>query len=315
MGCRRRIPEVEVLYQRWPYTDTIPKTLTRNTNQLVRTNPSNPKTLIYVGFGLVALALFIYKFRRPIASGASSAYEAAKEGAMSIYSKLKASEILSKVGHLPLPQVPVEYRPPALDKVYPLANASTKQLLDSTPLSSLWGIEGFYSLPPDTATINSTRKIAESAQDFVRLVKPAVENVIQKYPFKYPDVAAKAVVAQAGHEGGWGKAAIGGTNIFGHVATPSWTYSGKKYSFEKTWEYDDKLKTRVETVRPFRVYDSLEEAFANHIDMIVRKWPDVLNAKSAIEYAMALMKKPAYATDPNYVTKIDQTYSTVNRYW
>lgn len=311
-----RVPDYRAMADRWPDQKPIRGNLSQWRADQVLVNPSRKaRVLVYAGIGAIITAVLVYVYRKPIVKGAETAYQAAKESVVMIYDKVKISELLRQFGHLPLPQAPVEAQPPALARVYPSANTATKSLLDTTPLAQLWGVEGFYNFPADTASINSTRKIAENAQQFVQLAKPAVLRVTEKYPFENKDVAAKSIIAQAGHEGGWGKSAIGGTNIFGHVATEGWTKNGGRYSFEKTWEWDSKRGKKVETVRPFRVYADLDSAFDHHVELITRKWPGVLKAKTAAEYAEAVMKKPAYATDPDYVSKLDAVYATVNRYW
>lgn len=53
----------------------------------------------------------------------------------------------------------------------------------------------------------------------------------------------------------------------------------------------------------YRVYNSREESTADMINLLKRKYPGAIDAKTPEEFAMAL-KKGGYATDPNYVAKL-----------
>lgn len=225
--------------------------------------------------------------------------------------KVKIKNLLNKYGNLTFTQAPAEAKPAALAKIYPsITNPETKVRLDNTPLKQLWGVEGFFSFPPDTAMVNSIKKIAATPQEFVALMKEPAIAIAKKYGMTDP----KIIVAQAAHEGGWGKSAIGGTNIFGHVATASWAQAGNKYSFENTWE--DVKGVPQKTVRPFRVYNNLEHALDNHMKIIAGKWPIALKATTPGSYADSLQGgKVKYATDSAYKTKLEDVYKTVTKYW
>lgn len=226
--------------------------------------------------------------------------------------KIKIKDLLSKYGNLTFATAPAEAKPAALSKIYPfITNPETKTRLDNTPLNQLWGVEGFYNLPPDTAMVNSVKNIAGTPAEFVAMMKQPAINIARKYGMTDP----KIIVAQAAHEGGWGKSAIGGTNIFGHVATPGWTKTpGNKYSFENTWE--DVKGVPQKTVRPFRVYDSLEHALDYHMKIIIAKWPTAIKATTPGAYADTLQGgKVKYATDSAYKTKLQDAYSTVKKNW
>lgn len=59
----------------------------------------------------------------------------------------------------------------------------------------------------------------------------------------------------------------------------------------------------------YRVYRSKEEADADLISLLERKYPKALNASNIEEFAAAL-KEGGYATDPNYVQKLTSVYNT-----
>lgn len=283
--------------------------VTEDDDERVGLNPSSSTWMTIV---LIAGALVVgYLLRRPVITTAKSAAQSAKSLARSIMDKTHIRQLLSKYGHLPLMQAPAEAQPPSLAKVYSQFNPDTKQLIDTIPLSRLWGIEAYYNLNPDTAMANSVRKIADGPESFVRLMKQPAINLSRKYNVANP----KILVAQAGHEGSWGKSAIGGTNIFGHVATDSWTKDPtKKYSFEKTWE--ERNGRKEPTVRPFRVYDTLEEALEGHIKVISNKWKSALAATTPEAYAdMLVGGNTKYATDSLYKSKLVAAYRKVDSLW
>ncbi len=231
-------------------------------------------------------------------------------------SKIKTSELVKKWFSTPFPQIPAEEAPPALVKIYPLANADTRTVLESTPFGDLaaWTSSGYYNLPADTASVNSVRAIASTPQEFVQKTKAAAITAAAKAGPKDP----RFIVAQAAHEGNWGKNSIGEANIFGHVASEKWAQDTSHfYSFERTWESVKKngVATKIRTVRPFRLYPDLESAFAAHI-AIIKQWPAALSADTIEQYATALISgKTKYATDPEYVSKLKGTYNTVVQYW
>ena len=231
-------------------------------------------------------------------------------------SKIKASELVKKWFSTPVTQIPAAEAPPSLVKVYPLANADTKAILETTPFGDLaaWTSSGYYNFPADTANVNSVKAIASSPAEFVAKTKAAAIAAAAKVGLKDP----KFIVAQAAHEGGWGKNAIGEANIFGHVASESWTQKpGNAYSYERTWESIKKngVATKIRTVRPFRLYPNLESAFDAHV-AIIKQWPAAISADTIEKYATALVSgKTKYATDPDYVSKLRGTYNTVSQYW
>lgn len=289
-----RIPRRSELRSNWPdFTEVRGVNITHVEANADKKSDATKWLILALG----VLILIGVTARKPITSGAKM-----------LVDKLKIKELLQKYGSLTFLQAPAEAKPAALAKIYPLiTNPETKARLDTIPLNRLWGIEGFFSFNPDTAMVNSVRKIASTPQEFVSMLKQPAINIAKKYGMSDPMI----IVAQAAHEGGWGKSAIGGTNIFGHVATPKWT---GRYSFENTWESKDGKSEK--TIRPFRVYDSLDHALDSHMKVIVAKWPTAVKAKDAGSYADTLQGgKTKYATDPDYKKKLQDVYATVKKYW
>jgi hypothetical protein len=299
----RGLPAENTLRKNWPDFSVV-ETLTKSQRADIgaQAQPTGTRNVLKIALlvgGVIVLGMILA--RKPITSGAKM-----------LVDKLKIKDLLSKYGNLTFATAPLEARPAALVKIYPsITSPEMKLRLDTIPLKQLWGVEGFYSLPPDTARVNSVEKIANTPAEFVALMKQPAINIAKKYGMTDP----KIIVAQAGHEGGWGKSAIGGTNIFGHVATTAWAQiPGNKYSFENTWE--DTKTGPQKTVRPFRVYYSLEQALDSHMKIIIAKWPQAIKATTPGAYADSLIGgKVKYATDTAYKTKLQDAYSTVNKNW
>lgn len=295
------VPNAAQMRRNWP-----PVTRPRN---MAYGNPASPlvKWGMIIGAGLVTIAAF-YFARKPVIAGATM-----------VIDKLKIKDLLAKYFSTPVTKIPTADAPPSLVKIYPLANATTKGILDTTPFGELagWTSSGYYTFPADTASVNSVKSIAATPQEFIAKVKDAATRVAAKYGIKDP----KFLVAQAAHEGGWGKNAIGVANIFGHIASEKWTSKpGNKYSYETTWEWakkKDGTTAKIRTIRPFRLYDNMDQAFEAHIKVLQGQsaWKGLFSADTIEKYAQALTNKPAYATDPSYVSKLAGTYKTVSQYW
>lgn len=210
----------------------------------------------------------------------------------------------------PQGQTPSQFN---LASKWPQLPQSDKDILSKIQAGQIWDLPSLNKMNPDTASVKTARSIANTAEQFVRLVKESAIRSAKKNG--YPD--AKMIVTQAALESGWGKKAIGGTNLFGHVATPEWS-AKNKYSLEKTSEYKNGQKVIV--YRPFRVYDSLEQAFDHH-HKVLDKFPGAKKAKTAREFGNALVIKDSkgkitrYATAPDYSDLIDSIYKTVSRLW
>ncbi|MFP1679515.1 flagellar assembly peptidoglycan hydrolase FlgJ [Alloalcanivorax sp. C16-2] len=119
-------------------------------------------------------------------------------------------------------------------------------------------------------------------------------------------VPAPLILAQAALETGWGRHRIttedgaDSHNLFAIKAGTGW--QGKTTDVT-THEYID--GQRVKRVERFRVYDSYQEAFADHGRLLTGngRYAGVLRADSADQAARAL-QDGGYATDPAYADKL-----------
>jgi flagellum-specific peptidoglycan hydrolase FlgJ len=94
-------------------------------------------------------------------------------------------------------------------------------------------------------------------------------------------------------ETGYGKSIIAGTNNLGNIKD----FSGKGVkAYDKAEGSHD----------AYKVYASLDDFFVSYIDLIKRKYPGAMGAKTAEAFAGAL-KAGGYATDPNYVKSVAAT--------
>jgi len=119
-------------------------------------------------------------------------------------------------------------------------------------------------------------------------------------------VDAKALVAQAALETGWGRKLIqrngGGSshNLFG-IKSTGW--SGERAT-TGTHEYVDGVR-RNETAS-FRAYGSVGESFADYVKLLKNspRYQNALQAGSDVRSFAQGLQKAGYATDPAYAAKI-----------
>ncbi|WP_338454110.1 flagellar assembly peptidoglycan hydrolase FlgJ [uncultured Alteromonas sp.] len=146
----------------------------------------------------------------------------------------------------------------------------------------------------------------DSPEDFVETLRPYAEQVAEKY-----GMDAKAIIAQAAVETGWGKFVIHNSdgessyNLFGIKANSQW--DGKQAVVD-TLEFNSGIPQKQKAA--FRSYASLEEAVDDYGRFIVtqpRYQQAVEQASDAHSYTREL-QSAGYATDPNYAIKIMAVY-------
>lgn len=139
---------------------------------------------------------------------------------------------------------------------------------------------------------------ASSPEAFVKSIWPAAQETAREL-----GVSARALVAQAALETGWGRKLVGGRdshNLFGIKATGGWQ-GGRVNS--GTHEYLG--GRRVDLRDDFRAYDSVQQSFNDYAKLMrSRRYAGVLAAgDDPARFARAL-QKAGYATDPSYAAKI-----------
>ena len=150
------------------------------------------------------------------------------------------------------------------------------------------------------------------------------------YPFaveveKETKIPAIAIMAQAAHETGWGKAAIG-NNLFGikfRKGDPGYKeiltteYSSRPDMFKgqnvKSVVYDKKTnKYKYKVLQYFADYPSPKSAFMAHAELLLNdRYKHALRWKHSPKRYMIAVWRAGYATDPNYGRKICEVIDSV----
>lgn len=139
-----------------------------------------------------------------------------------------------------------------------------------------------------------------SPEAFVRSIWPQAQKAAAEL-----GVPAKALVAQAALETGWGRRFAGreGTsslNLFGIKATGGW--KGDRMG-ANTHEFVG--GRRVEERAQFRAYGSVGESFADYVRLIGKeRYAAARGAGQDVHRFASALQKAGYATDPSYAAKI-----------
>ena len=140
------------------------------------------------------------------------------------------------------------------------------------------------------------------ATEFLRKLIPYAEEAAQKL-----GVSARAILAQAALETGWGKhmpqQADGqsGFNLFGLKTGSSW--SGQRNNVS-TVEYENGVA--VQQQANFRAYDSIAQAFADYTHLLSSsaRYVGALGHGEDIAGFAKALQSAGYATDPHYAQKL-----------
>ncbi|GAA5110660.1 flagellar assembly peptidoglycan hydrolase FlgJ [Alloalcanivorax gelatiniphagus] len=156
--------------------------------------------------------------------------------------------------------------------------------------------------PPLRAAANTPASAGQSAPEaFINeLLTPARDAA------RRTGVPAPLILAQAALETGWGRHRIttedgaDSHNLFGIKAGSGWRGRTTEVT---THEYID--GQRVRRVERFRVYDSYQDAFADHGRLLTgnQRYAGVAAAADPADAARAL-QRGGYATDPAYADKL-----------
>lgn len=169
---------------------------------------------------------------------------------------LKIKELIARYRGVPFAQVPAADQPASITRATQWMSTKEKNFLVATPLDKIFDIGTLYQMNPDTVAPRSVVSIASSPAEFVAKVKGAAMRAAAQHNYD-----PMLYVAQAAHESNWGRNAVGGTNLFGHIASPKWSAAGA-YSYASTAETVNGAV--VPAYRPFRMYSDLDSAFMAH---------------------------------------------------
>ncbi len=196
---------------------------------------------------------------------------------------------------LPLPATPMPLVLPATS--LPLA-----------PSSSGVSMPAFAPIEAPTATVTDTSNVCppdapldcSSPEAFVRSIWPHAQKTAAEL-----GVPAKALVAQAALETGWGRRLAGqegvsSQNLFGIKAGSRW--EGQRMSSD-THEYVDGVR-RSERA-DFRAYDSPANSFADYAKVLGNpRYAAARGAGDDVHRFASALQQAGYATDPAYAAKI-----------
>ncbi len=155
-----------------------------------------------------------------------------------------------------------------------------------------------------------------TVDDFVRWIYPQAK--------KMGEISPLFVTAQAAFESGWGKSAIG-NNLFGITKGSTWTGKTKLVTTTEYFNIPNKKFILPECVisvtklgngrykyivkRLFRDYTSVADCLSDHLAILKRsQFADAWSyRKDAKQYVRHLQDSCGlkYATDPQYVSKMD----------
>lgn len=172
------------------------------------------------------------------------------------------------------------------------------------PISQHGGIDAglFYGdHRVNQALIDGQTKAFSSSDEFVAAIAPKAEKVAAE-----TGLPAKALIAQAALETGWGQRIIPGrhggssNNVFNIKADARW--SGDK-SHVNTLEFDGTTANKQKAA--FRSYASLEQSLDDYARFITEhpRYQQVTTAAKPEQYVEQL-QQAGYATDPQYADKL-----------
>ncbi len=197
-------------------------------------------------------------------------------------------------GAVPLPGTSLPLVPPAtsLPLVPSSSGVSMPALapVDAAPAA----VSDASACPPDAPLDCS------SPEAFVRSIWPHAQKTAAEL-----GVPAKALVAQAALETGWGRRLAGeqgvsSQNLFGIKAGSRW--QGQRVSSD-THEYIDGVR-RSERAQ-FRAYDSPADSFADYASVLGNpRYAAARGAGDDVHRFASALQQAGYATDPAYAAKI-----------
>lgn len=216
-----------------------------------------------------------------------------------MHDKQLASDLAGK-GSLGLAELIVQQLDPQGSGVIPASIARPRANLDE------------LSFPPNRdehsseVSLNSgkaTKSAAfESQEDFINTLMPAAEKAAQSI-----GLDAKALLAQAALETGWGKYLIHSAdgknshNLFGIKAGNGW--QGDKNVVD-TLEFNEGVAKQERA--SFRAYDSFSDAMQDYVQFVKEnpRYQEALQKVTEPAQYFDSLQKAGYATDPDYAGKV-----------
>ena len=168
------------------------------------------------------------------------------------------------------------------------------------------------SQPTVVTPANEPRVPTVSAAGFIKQNSAAAKAAEAK-----TGIPATFMLAQAGHETGWGRKEIIGNdgtashNVFGINATPAW----KGATVDVTTTEYDKSGQAQKLVQKFRAYGSEAESFADYAKMMKNspRYAGVVAAGGDAQAFAQNLQKAGYATDPSYADKLGKAINMATK--
>lgn len=152
----------------------------------------------------------------------------------------------------------------------------------------------------DTSGVACEPLDCSSPEAFVKSIWPHAQKTAAEL-----GVSAKAIVAQAALETGWGRRLVGGgkgesNNLFGIKASARWV--GDKVS-SATHEFVNGVRQNQRA--QFRAYTSAAESFADYAKLLGgSRYADARGTGDDTRGFASALQRAGYATDPSYADKI-----------
>ena len=154
-----------------------------------------------------------------------------------------------------------------------------------------------------------TKKAAfSSPQEFIKSLYPQAQAAAERL-----GISAKALIAQAAVETGWGKFMIhqgdgnNAHNLFGIKADKRWD---AKKTMKHTLQFEKTLPKKHTAA--FRTYDNFAESLHDYVDFVSAnpRYQQALEKTAAPKEYFTELQRAGYATDPKYADKIMSVYNS-----
>lgn len=145
----------------------------------------------------------------------------------------------------------------------------------------------------DGAAQSMGKPLSFTPTAFANFYGPYADKVAEK-----TGIDANTILGQWGHETGWGRAVVPGTNNLGNI---------KDFSGTGVKAVDNQTGT-TDAYRKFANMDDFANSYAS---LLARKYPGALNTGMDARATASALKSGGYAEDPNYVNGVTQATASV----
>ncbi|MFC4699947.1 flagellar assembly peptidoglycan hydrolase FlgJ [Glaciecola siphonariae] len=189
-------------------------------------------------------------------------------------------------------------------------NQSSSSLLQSIELRQVASQNGQATQAQNKVQdAQPTKKAAfASPKEFIKALYPQAQAAAERL-----GISAKALIAQAAVETGWGKFMIhqgdgnNAHNLFGIKADKRW--DGNKTVID-TLEFKNNIPQKQQAA--FRTYSNFEESLHDYVDFVSGnpRYQHALEKAQAPNEYFKELQRAGYATDPKYADKVMSVYNS-----